>query len=474
MGLQTKPPVVTIMGHVDHGKTSLLDYIRKANIAAREVGQITQAISAYQIVHQNRKITFIDTPGHEAFASMRSRGAHVADLVILVISASDGVMPQTKESIQVLKQTQTPFIVAINKIDLAEASVDKVKGQLAENEVLVEEYGGKVVCVPISAKTGQGVDQLLEMFVLTAEMADLKADPQGCFYGIVVEAKADKFSGLMVTVVVQDGTIKKGDLITNAEVNGKVKMLHGWQGKPVDLGLPGDPVTISGFEKLPSVGSLVFKQGETVNGIACEAIFSPRNTPSDMENKIKIILRTDVLGSLEAITCCLPAEVAIIDEAVGEINEADVTKAKPYGAEIITFNLNCPSSVTKLAEIEKVKITNYRVIYDLLKYLEDKVLKMLEPTIDKKVIGKAEIKAIFNIKGEVILGCQVTNGKINRVNPVCIQRDNRILLETKIKSLKEGKQDINEALLGQEFGVVLAKTVDYLVGDVLISYSLEQ
>lgn len=473
MALQVKPPVITIMGHVDHGKTSLLDYIRKTNVASREFGQITQAISAYQIVYQNRKITFIDTPGHQAFSSMRSRGAHVADLVVLVVSATDGVMPQTKESIKILKQTDTHFIVAINKIDLAEASVDKVKGQLAENEVLVEGYGGNIVCIPISAKTGQGIDQLLEMIVLSAEMADLKADPAGCFYGHVVEAKADKFSGSMVTVVVRQGTLHKNDLLTASGVISKVKMLHDWQGKPIDLALPGDPVVIIGLDKLPPVGSLVNKPGEVIDGVACEILFSPRNAAVELENKIKIILRTDVLGSLEAITCCLPAEVAVISEAVGEVNEADVTKAKPYDAEIITFNLNTPASVQKLAEIEKVKMTNYKVIYDLLKYLEDKVLTMMEPTINKKVVGMAEVKAIFTIKGETILGCQVVEGKINKTNPVCIQRESRILLETRIKSLKEGKQDINEVTVSGEFGAILVKTVDFIVGDMLISYSLE-
>lgn len=471
---QEKPPVVTIMGHVDHGKTSLLDYIRKTNVASREFGQITQAIGSYQIVHQGRKVTFIDTPGHEAFSQMRSRGAHVADLVVLVVSASDGVMPQTKESIKLLKQTQIPFIVAINKIDLPEASPDKVKGQLAENEVLVEEYGGNIVCIPISAKTGQGVDQLLEMIILSTDMADLKADPDGCFYGEVVEAKADKFSGLMVTVIVKQGTLRKGDLLVVSGITGKAKMIRDWRGQPVNTALPGDPVVIIGLEKLPPVGSLISKPGEAIDGIACEAVFSPRSNAVEVENKIKIILRTDVLGSLEAITCCLPPEVAIISEAVGEINEADVTQAKSYGAEIITFNLNCPSSVHKLAEIEEVKITNYKIIYDLFKYLEERVLKMLEPTIDKKVMGKAEIKAVFDIKGETVLGCRVIEGKINRTNPVCVQRDNKVLLEAKPKSLKEGKQDINEALTGQEFGITLSKTVDFLAGDMLISYSLEQ
>lgn len=462
------------MGHVDHGKTSLLDYIRKANIAGKEVGQITQAISSYQIIYQGRKITFIDTPGHEAFSSMRTRGAHAADLVILVIAVNDGIMPQTKESIKTIKMANIPFIVAVNKIDLPDSSIDKIKGQLAENDILVEGYGGDVVCIPISAKTGKGVDQLLEMIALTADMADLKADPQGCFYSEVIEAKADKFSGLVVTIVVKDGTLKKGDLVTNGDVSGKVKMIRDWQGKPIEAALPGDPVTISGFEKLPSVGTQVYKPGETVSNLTCDAIFAPRDCPTDLEDKIKIILRTDVLGSLEAITNCLPAEVAIISEAVGEINEADITNAKAYSAEIITFNLNSPASVQKLAEVEKVKITNYQIIYDLLKYLEEKVLKILEPTIDKKIVGKAVVKAIFNMKGEEILGCQVTEGKINRTNPVCIQRDNRILVETRLKSLKEGKQDINEVVVGQEFGAILVKTVDFLVGDMLISYSLEE
>jgi translation initiation factor IF-2 len=472
MALTKKPPVVTIMGHVDHGKTSLLDFIRKTKLTAKEPGEITQAIGAYQIEVNNEKITFIDTPGHAAFTKMRSRGAGVADIVILVVAANDGVMPQTKESIEIIQNAGVPYLVAINKIDLPEASIDKVKAQLAENNVLVEDYGGNIVSVPVSAKTGQGVDQLLEMILLTAEINELKADPDGDFEAVVIESKLDKFCGPTASLIVKNGTLKKGDQINAEGVAAKVRMLKDEWGKAKEAVSPGDPILVLGFESLPSVGAVVHKSGEQVPSLTEEAKKGlPQKTE---EGKLKIILKADVSGSLEAILGCLPSEVQVMDSGVGEITEADVLFAKTLGAEIYGFNLAVSGSVKKLAETEKVKIKNYNIIYDLLKDLEERILKILEPTIDRKVLGKAEIVAVFEIKGERIAGARVLEGKINKNVPVCIQRGEKILAEARITSLKQQKQDVNEVTLGTEFGVVLSGKVDFKEGDVIISYSLEE
>ncbi|HUV72232.1 MAG TPA: translation initiation factor IF-2 [Clostridia bacterium] len=472
MALQKKPPVVTIMGHVDHGKTSLLDFIRQSKLAAKEAGEITQAIGAYQINFNRQKITFIDTPGHAAFTNMRSRGASVADLVILVVAANDGVMPQTKESLKIIEKAQVPMIVAINKIDLAQASADKVKAQLAENNVIVEDYGGKVVAVPVSAKTGQGVDQLLEMILLSVEMADLRADPEGRFEAEVIESRADKFCGPLATLIVRNGTLRKKDQIMADGVRAKVKMLRNERGKPLEAAYPGDPAQVLGFEALPAVGAVVVRaeKEKPIPKVVKKRIL----LPATKETKLKIILKTDTAGSLEAISACLPKEVQIVEKGVGEATESDVLLAKTLRAEVYSFNLPPRANIKKLAQTERVKIKNYNIIYELLEDLEERILKILEPTIDRTVLGKAEILETFEIKGEKIAGARVLEGKINKSAPVCLQRGNKILGETKIVSLKQEKQDVNEVPVKGEFGAVFAEKVDFQKGDMIISYSLEE
>ena len=473
MSLQKKPPVVAIMGHVDHGKTTLLDFIRKSKLAAKEVGEITQATAAYQIEHKGEKITFIDTPGHAAFSQMRRRGAKVADIVVLVVAANDGVMPQTKESIKIIKEAKVPFIVAINKIDLPEAAVDKVKTQLAEDEVLVEGYGGKVVAVPLSAKTGEGVDQLLEMILLTAEMEGLKADPEGEFKAEIIESKADKFCGSIASLMVENGTLKKGMEISADGVTAKVRMLKNDLGESIEKALPGDPALVLGFCHVPQVGALVITGGSDKTEEAGAAFAASLVNPKE-ESKLKIILKTDVAGSLEAILSCLPSEIEVVRQGIGEINESDVLSAKNLKAEIYTFNLSISGSVEELAETEGVKIKNYRIIYDLLKDLEGRVLKIIAPTIDRKILGKAEILAVFEMKGEKIAGAKVLEGKINKKGPVMIKRGEAVVGETKIVSMREQKQDINEAGAGMEFGLVFSGKVDFEKGDMVLSYSLEE
>lgn len=473
MSWEKKPPVVTLMGHIDHGKTSLLDYIRKSKLAQKEAGGITQSIGAYQIEVGGQKITFIDTPGHEAFTKMRSRGAKAADLVVLVVAANDGVMPQTRESIRIIKESQTPFLVAINKVDLPEVSVDKVKAQLAEEGVLVEGYGGNIVAVPVSAKTGQGVDQLLEMILLLAELEELKADPQGDFEAFVIEAKQDKFCGPLVNMIVKNGTLKKGDFLQAEDVFGKVKMIRDDNGKSKEKALPGDPVQVLGFEALPKVGAVVTAARQEKPDKSTEEKSQRGNlvvVPEGGEEVLKIILKADTFGSLEALINCLPKEVRVVEASVGEITESDILMAKTLGCEIYGFNLSLSSSLAKLAESEKVKVFTCKIIYDLLEDIEKRLSKK-EKTV--KILGKAEILAVFEMKEGRVAGCRVLEGKILKDKPVLIQRGEEKLGETRIISLKEKKQDINEAVAGSEFGAIFSDRLDFKVGDVVLSADLE-
>lgn len=473
--MQKKPPVVTIMGHVDHGKTSLLDFIRKTKLVAKEFGEITQAIGAYQIEVEGSKITFIDTPGHEAFSKMRSCGAQVADIVVLVVAANDGVMQQTKECIEILKEAKTPFIVAINKIDLPEASVEKVKSQLSEAGVFVEGFGGNVVTVPISAKTGQGVDQLLEMILLTADLEGLKADPQRSFEATVIESEADKLCGPVASLIIKNGSLRPGDKIQAGDAFAKVKMLKNEWGKSVEKAVPADPVLVLGFLALPAVGSLVVHVSEAPEAKAPRV--REKMTPEEKlveEKKFKIILKADVSGSLEAIFDCLPTEVNVAEKSVGEITQSDVLLAKTLKAEIYGFNLTLSGEVQKLAETEKVKVRTYKIIYDLTSDLQKRLKEKLEPQLKQKILGRAEILAVFEMKGQKIAGGKVIEGKINRSNPVLIKRGDIELVKTKIISLKEKKQDIAEAVTGMEFGAVFSGTIDFQPKDMIISFSLEE
>jgi len=470
--LQSRPPVVTILGHVDHGKTTLLDKIRKSNVASKEVGQITQAIGAYQVDWRGKIITFLDTPGHEAFVKMRSRGAEVADLAVLVVAADDGVMPQTIESIKIIKQTQTPFLVAINKIDLPGASVDKVKGQLAENEVFVEGYGGKVVAVPISAKTGQGIDQLLEMIMLMAEMEELKGDPEGDFEGVVIESKKDRLCGPAVTVLVKNGSLKIGDSLVCEEIFGKVKSMKNDQGKNLKIAEISQPVQVLGFEDIPPVGAKVFL-ATTLRSLKIypKKEIKVKKEEEKEEKKIKIVLKADTTGSLEAILEVLPPEIEVILKGIGDITESDVLLAKTFSARILGFNVRISSGVAKLAEEEKIEIKTYQIIYDLLKEIEETVLKIIEPMIDRNILGRAQIIAEFEIKNERIAGAKVVQGEIDKSGKICVLRGEKIVGETKVKSMKHGKTEIEKADLGMEFGVVFSPPVDFQKGDAIISYS---
>jgi translation initiation factor IF-2 len=456
------------MGHVDHGKTTLLDAIRKTNITAKEHGGITQHIDSYQIKHKKKKITFIDTPGHAAFAKMRSYGAKVTDLVILVIAANDGVKPQTKECLKHIKKDNIPFLVCVNKIDLPEASVEKVKNQLTKEGVLVEEYGGDIVCVEVSAKQKKGLDDLLEMTLLLAEMQNLQVNKNKSFEGVIIDSRLDSKKGPVATVLVKKGVIKIGDQVFAEDVNGKVKALTDENGKNVKKAESSEPIKVLGFKKVPAIGAKVGKKKSKRKEIKSTVLKAEKK-----EAKLKIILKTDTKGTLEAIQTNLSEEIDIISANVGQINESDVLLALSTQAQILGFNVKTPLSVKKLAKIEKVKIKTYNIIYKLLEDLEKRILKILEPTIDEEILGEAEIIAEFTIKNNHIAGCKIKKGKISKKDQLHLKRKDKILNDARIKSFQKEGEESEEAKAGEEVGIVLSPDLDFKIGDAIISYKTQ-
>jgi len=493
-----RPPVVAVLGHVDHGKTTLLDKIRKADVASGEAAGITQHIGAYQVKlgaergkrgtrKTQSKITFIDTPGHEAFSKMRSRGAQVADLAILVVAANDGVKPQTKEAISHIKQAKIPFLVAINKMDLQAASVEMVKGQLAETDVLVEGYGGDVVCVEVSAKTGKGIPQLLEMLLLLAEMQELKLEKKAAFKGVIIESLLDKCKGPLATLIVKKGVLRLGDRLIAEDTKGKVKAMFDDKGKRIKRAGPSEPVQVLGFKGVPPVGSVVKKTTKTTrvgaglvparNGKVDLIPARPKKAAKQEEaneiKQIKLILKADVAGTLEAIKANFTEEICLISEGVGAITESDILLAQSTGAVVIGFNVPVPQDVKKLSEMEKVKIKTYDVIYHLLEDLQGQILKMLEPTIDEEVLGKTEVIAEFDIKGNHIAGCKVKEGVFSKKQPVHIMRGEKKLADAKISQMQKEREDVEEVKKGNEVGLVFKPDIDFKLGDVIISYKIK-
>ena len=480
-----RPPVVTFMGHVDHGKTTLLDAIRKSNLTTKEHGGITQHIGAYQVEYQGKQVTFIDTPGHAAFARMRARGAQVTDVVVLVVAANDGVKPQTREALSHIRASKVPFLIAINKIDLPEANIDRVKGQLAEEKVVVESYGGDVTSVEVSAKTGKNINELLEMIILIAEMQDLSADPKGKLEAVVIETRSDKSRGPLVSLIVKNGTLTKGAEI---EVDGqkvKVKALTDANGSPIEAVKPGMPVEVLGFKQLPPVGSVIggeqnkapLPQEEVrpaklqlTKKEAAEEETQAVTEEEEEKQTIKIVLKADVSGTLEAITSNLSEEVEIVGSGIGEVNESDILLALATGAMVYAFNTEISNSAKKLAELENIQIKAYNIIYKLFEDLEKRVLKILEPTIDEEVVGSAQIIAEFTIQGKRIAGCQVKTGEIQKSLPVHIKRGEEIVADAVVKSLKRGKEDITSAKAKSECGIVLKPDRDFKIGDTIVSY----
>ncbi len=489
MALQTRPPVVTIMGHVDHGKTTLLDYIRQTAVQAKEAGGITQHIGAYQVDHQGKKITFIDTPGHAAFAKMRQRGAQLTDIVVLVVAANDGVKPQTIESIRHIKESNVSIIVAINKIDIPDTHLDVVKGQLAEHDILVNDFGGEIECVEVSAKTGKGVDKLLETLATMAELLELKADPELPLEAIVVESSVDQHKGSVASVIVQQGKLQKRQelIVQEEDITGRVRALTDEHGQQLDEVLPGSPAEIQGLGKAPDVGATVRDANadyelvtEEVEETASEA--DPyadwdfdSALASEEQEKLKLIIKSDVQGTLEAIMQTIDEESAeVINSGVGIVTESDVELADTTGALIIAFHTKIPGKVKRFAKQQGVKIKEYKIIYKLIEDLQKQMLKLIEPTIGEIQIGEAEILQIFEMKGRKIAGCKVVTGEIKKSDLLHLKRGDDILLNPVISSMQLGQEETEKVTAKSECGITFRnKKIDFQVGDKIIAYREE-
>src|SRR2546429_209854 len=493
------PPVVTIMGHVDHGKTSLLDMIRKTKVAAGEAGGITQHIGAYQVEVNGKKITFLDTPGHEAFTAMRARGAQVTHIAVIVVAADDGVMPQTREAIDHARAAKVPIIIALNKIDKANANPDLVKQQLAEIGVVIEEYGGDVVCVPVSARRGTGIDDLLEMILLVAELQDIKANPNRPAIGTIIEAKLEKNTGPTATVLIQQGTLKMGDNIVVGAMSGKVRAMFNDRSKRIQKAPPSTPVSILGLPEVPQAGDrLEVVSDERKAKQAAQKIAEERrseNAPLGQVSldtlymqmqegtvkELNVVLKCDVQGSAEAIKNALSKvgeeniKVRLIHEGIGNISETDVHLAAASGAIVIGFNVKADGAAQRQAQKEGVDIRYYNVIYKLIDDIQAALTGMLEPVFREVVEGHAEVIQIFKAgKNTIIAGCRVTDGKITRSSRSRVLRKNTKVFEGLVASLRRGKDDVREIASGYECGIVLEDFSEFEVGDIIEAFSQER
>lgn len=495
--LQPRPPIVTIMGHVDHGKTSLLDYIRNANVVAGEAGGITQHIGAYQVqVPGGRHITFLDTPGHEAFTAMRARGAQVTDIVILVVAADDSVMPQTIEAISHAQAANVPIVVAINKVDRPDANIDKIKQQLSEHGVLIEEWGGKTQCVELSAKTGLNVDQLLEKILLEADFLDLKANPDRTARATVIEAHVDKGRGNVVTVIVQKGTLDIGDIFVCGQFAGRVRAMTDERGNKVDSAGPAMPVQVTGFDGLPNAGDVMIEMETDAEArdvavrrqqLRREQQFRGMRhmTLDDISAQIqqggvkelRLIVKADVSGSLEALSDSLlklatpEVQVRIIYRAVGAVSESDVMLAAASNAIVVGFQVNVPPAIRKLAENESVDVRLYSIIYDCINEVQAALEGLLSPDIKEEITATVEVRALFKIsKLGTIAGCYVQSGKINRNDKVRVLREGFEIFKGTLQSLKRVKDDVREVDTGYECGININGFNDLSIGDIIEAY----
>ena len=498
--LVPRPPVVTIMGHVDHGKTSLLDYIRKSRVTAGEAGGITQHIGAYMVDVDGRQITFLDTPGHEAFTAMRARGAQATDIAVLVVAADDSVMPQTVESINHAKAAEVPVIVAINKMDKPDANPDRVKQDLTQYGLVCEDWGGETICVPVSALTGAGVDELLEMILLQADMLQLRANPNRLGRGVIVEAKLDKARGPLATVLLQNGTLRVGDSIIAGMASGKVRALINDLGERVQSAGPGMPVEIMGFDDVPSAGDEMIAVGDDhlsrqvaderreklkASREATMAKMSMENLFSTIEagkvTTLNLIIKADVQGSVEAVKQAMEklssdeVKIRVLHSAAGAITKDDVNLAAAFNAIIIGFNIRPDASARESAEKQKVDIRLYTVIYKAIEDMELAMKGMLEPEYREVLLGHAEVRNVFKITGAgIIAGCYVTDGKVQRNAGVRLLRDNVVVHEGKLSSLRHLKDDVKEMAAGYECGMSLEGHNDIKEGDVVECYIMEE
>jgi translation initiation factor IF-2 len=492
-GLKLRPPVVTIMGHVNHGKTRLLDAIRETNVMDTEAGGITQHIGAYQVEVNGQKITFLDTPGHEAFTVMRARGAQVTDITILVVAADDGVMPQTLEAIDHARAAGVPIVVAINKIDKPEANQETVKQQLADAGLVIEEWGGDVVCVPISAKEKKGISELLDNLLVVAEMEELKADPSRPAVGVVIEAEMDKSRGPMATVLIQTGTLRVGDTVVVGSTWGRIRAMFNDVGKRVRKAEPSMPVAILGLDSLPQVGETLnavaseqqaralmqkHQQAMVPRAVSLDNLFDQISTGEVKE--LNVILKADVQGSIEPIRSSLErlgtdkVQVRIIHSSSGNITESDVMLAIASKGLIIGFGTGIEAGAKRLADVEGVDIRSYDVIYNLVDDVEKALKGMLEPTYVEVIEGRAEVKAVFPSKKLKVAGVAITDGKATRGAQVRVRRGDKVLVESTVASLRRFKDDVKEVASGYECGVGLKDFEAFEVGDVLEFFRKER
>ena len=494
--MQDRPPIVTVMGHVDHGKTSLLDYIRSADVTSGEAGGITQHIGAYSVKHNKKLITFLDTPGHEAFTAMRARGAQVTDVSIIIIAADDRVMPQTKEAINHSQAAGVPMVFALNKCDMPTANPDKIKEELSSMNILVEDWGGKYQCQEISAKDGTGIDELLEKVLLESELLELKADPDTDAKGTVIEASLDKGRGYVTTLLVQYGTLKVGDTLIAGKEFGKIKAMHDESGKPVESAGPSRPVSVLGMNGAASAGDVfnVLEDEKEMKQIASKRQQLQREqglrttkhiTLDEIGRRIalgdfqelNVIVKGDVDGSIEALSDSLlklsqeSIQINIIHKAVGQITESDILLASASDAIVIGFQVRPSAGARKLAEKEEIDIRLYSIIYKAIEEIKEAMEGMLSPEFKEEIVGTAEIRETFKItKFGTIAGCYVTDGRINRNHQVRIIREGIVVYTGELGSLKRFKDDVKEVKNGYECGLNIAKYNDIKVGDVVEAY----
>ena len=491
--LQPRPPIITVMGHVDHGKTSLLDAIRKTNVTSSESGGITQHIGASEVKVNGQKIVFLDTPGHEAFTAMRARGAHVTDIAVLVVAADDGVMPQTIESISHAKAAGVPIIVAINKMDKPSANPDRVKQELSEHNVLVEDWGGDVITVPVSAKSGEGIMNLLEMILLQAEVLELKANPSRLAMGSVIEARLDKAKGPVATLLVTNGTLESGQSIVAGTSAGRIRLMTDFRGKTIKKAGPATAVEILGLTDVPQAGDEfnAVKEDKIARDIAekrkeklREEILA-KNSSTTLEKlfsqiqegdvkELNLIIKGDVQGSIGALVASLEklnndeVKVNIIHTGVGTVTESDIMLAGTSGAVIIGFNVRPSTAVQTLADRESIEIRTYRVIYDVIDDVENAMKGMLDPEYKEEILGKVEIRNTFKVPNVGIIGgAYVTEGKVQRNAEVRLVRDGIVIHEGKISSLKRFKDDAKEVAQGYECGIGIENYNDIKDGDLI-------
>ncbi|HIF42814.1 MAG TPA: translation initiation factor IF-2 [Dehalococcoidia bacterium] len=490
--LVTRPPVVTILGHVDHGKTSLLDSIKNSKVADKEVGGITQHIGAYQVESNGNPITFLDTPGHAAFTAIRARGARVTDIAVLVVAADDGIMPQTLEAINHAKAAEVPIIVAINKMDLPGADPEKVKRQLSEQELLVEDWGGDVISVDVSAKTGAGIDNLLENLLLVAEIGELRANPNKSAYGVVIEAKLDRKRGPSTTVLIQDGTLSVGDFIVAGASYGRVKAMFDDLGKPLQAVLPGCPAEVLGFGSVPEAGDQLVVTTNEREGRAKAEESSKSRTPQSGQNRaltleevvnqtdtdeikeLNLVVKADVQGSVEAVRGALEklvdedVKVRILHTGSGAVTESDILLASASEAIVISFSIGSEPSAERLADRMGVEIRHYNIIYQLIDDVEKALHGMLDPVYTEVIVGRAEIREVFEgRRGTQIAGCRVIEGRMIRSGDVRVMRDGQNVEDGVVNSLRHFREEVNEMNAGTECGIVIQGFNDFKEGDIL-------